>query len=288
MARIISIVSNKGGAGKTLTTKFLSDYAAKVLKKRVLMIDLDPQTNLSKRYLDMQFNKTQSDEWSPPPHPDFNPETDEQWEQFPTSANIWTHGNAIEYKTDTKGLYIFPGSSQMLQLIEEVDSKDVYKKVIAQFKDFLKLDDVQNDFDYIFIDTRPSKGPLVRSALNASDYALIPSEMEAPSTEGVMGMLQICNLTNSSRSQNNKLKLIGILPNKVRPIRLHQDNLTAFRESEGINQYILPCELPDLVAYKESMSVGGRNIFDFPKQNKARVSAGNVMKCVFKRIEELS
>lgn len=288
MAITISIVSNKGGAGKTFTTKLLSDYAAKILKKRVLMIDLDPQTNLSKRYVEMIFNRTQSDEWSPPPHPEYNPETDEQWEQYPTSANIWTHGNAIEYKTDIENLYIFPGSSQMLQLIEEVDSKDIYTKVIAQFNDFIQLDDIQNDFDYIIIDTRPSKGPLVRSALNASDFALIPSEMEAPSTEGVMGMLQLCNLTNSSRSQNNKLKLLGILPNKVKNIRIHQDNLAAFRASEGINKYILPCELPDLVAYKESMSVGGRNIFDFPKNNNARVSAGNVTECIFKRIEELS
>lgn len=288
MAITISIVSNKGGAGKTLTTKFLSDYASRILKKRVLMIDLDPQTNLSKRYLDMQFNKTQSDEWSPPPHPDFNPEIDESWEEFPTSANIWTHGNAIEYETDTKNLYIYPGSSQMLQLIEEVNNQDVHTKVISQFNEFIRLEELQNDFDYIFIDTRPSKGPLVRSALHASDFALIPSEMEAPSTEGVMGMLQICNLTNSSRAQDDKLKLLGILPNKVRQIRLHQDNLTAFRESEGINHYILPCELPDLVAYKESMSFQGRNIFDYPESHRARVSAGNAMKCIFKRIKELS
>jgi len=62
---VITTANNKGGVGKTLLSKTLGEYAAMILGKRTLLIDLDPQTNLSRRYLDMQLLSDGSEDYAP-------------------------------------------------------------------------------------------------------------------------------------------------------------------------------------------------------------------------------
>ncbi len=283
--KIVTVVSHKGGVGKTFTTKSLAEYAAVILKKKVLLIDLDPQTNLSNRFLDMVSAKSLNEEWTPPSHPDFNASEMPQWANFPSSANIWLHGGTYEFKTAIDNLFIVPASSQDLQRIENVSESDVYNKVISIFGEYLNLEEIQNIYDYVFIDTRPSKGPLVRASLNAANYAVMPVELESPSLEGFMGLFSLIKITNSSRKSNDLLKLSAILPNKVKNINLHKDNLEALKNDPIINKFLSPY-FKDLVAYKESMAKGGMDILDYPDKRPEKIEYLNVMKYIFQKFGE--
>ena len=59
--KIIAVVNNKGGVGKTTTSRFLAEYFSIVKNEKVLAIDMDPQANFSNRYLKMEIDPYQQE-----------------------------------------------------------------------------------------------------------------------------------------------------------------------------------------------------------------------------------
>ncbi len=267
--RILVVAQNKGGVGKTFLSKCLAEYVAIVRKQRVLLIDLDPQTNLSRRFLDMELIDDGSDSYSPPIHPDYDPVSDPDWNGFSDASDIWLKGYSVPYPTRYENLEIIPSHAQKLENIELVRKQEIYDEVVAWLKKFLLLDEIKEDYDIVIIDTRPSKGPLVQASMYAATHLLIPSEMEAPSVEGLHGMLSVRNQANLSRDKKDQLSLIGILANKYRSTSsLHQEYYSALSEDDRIGQYILNTKVSDWLGYKNSMLFGAESLFN--KNNRYR------------------
>lgn len=288
MAKVLVVANNKGGVGKTFLSKTLAEYAALERDMRVLLIDLDPQTNLSRRYLKMNLQPHSTEEWQPPLHPDYDPNDpgNEDWNGISSSADIWRHGFAVPYPTQLDNIEIIPASSETLQAVEHVTRQDVFDKVIRHFRDFIRLEENQADYDLIVIDTRPSKGPLTSAAAFAASHIVIPTEMEAPSLEGLFGMLALIQSINLERKDNDRLKLVGLLPNKVKAaLSLHQKNLELYRNHNMLGQYVLPLELRDWSEYRNSMQFESDSIFRFPASAKERVQAGKVCGWILDRIQ---
>lgn len=283
---ILVVGNNKGGVGKTFISKSLAEYAALVLNKRVLLLDLDPQTNLSRRYLDMDLLEDGSNDYAPPKHPDWAPENkNEPWDGLSDTADIWLEGFAIPYPTQYKYLEIIPGHAGKLQNIEFVRKQDIHEEVVRWLRKFLYLDELRKNYELVIIDTRPSKGPLVQAAMYAATHLLIPSEMEAPSVEGLHGMLSVRTQTNLHRAKNDPLKLIGILPNKVKAAtRLHQEYLAMLTEDPQIGLSMLPVHINDWVGYKESMLFGANSIFEKSASEKLRTQLEQMGKEVLRHI----
>ncbi len=281
---VITIANNKGGVGKTLLSKTLAEYAAMILGKRVLVIDLDPQTNLSRRYLDMQLLSDGSEDFAPPRHPEWTT-NDKNWNGFSSSAEIWFSGEAIPYPTSVERMDIIPAHAQLLADVELVSKQDVYVKVVRRLRDFLFLPDVKNAYDIVIIDTRPSKGPLTTAALNASTHLVIPTEMEAPSVEGLFGMIALRNNINISRSREDQLAIIGVLPNKLQQsTQVHREHMELLANDPNIAPYILPTSVGYRTDYKKSMYREAGSIFNFPPSNKARQEIEEVCKIIFDRV----
>lgn len=251
----VLVVGNyKGGVGKTFVSKHLAEYAAIRRNLRVLLIDLDPQTNLSRRYLEMEQATTGEHDYSPPLHPDYVPNEEPDWNGYSDSSEIWRYGGAIPYPTAYDGLEIIPAHSQALQAIEYVRQADIYEQVIKHLREFVFCDDIQGPYDLVILDTRPSKGALVQSAMHAATHLLIPSELEAPSVEGLRGMLSVRSQVNFNREIGKELKLVGILPNKIRTNALiHDQFLAMLREDPMVGPALLPVHINDWVVYKEMM-----------------------------------
>lgn len=269
--RILVVAQNKGGVGKTFLSKCLAEYVSIVRKQRVLLIDLDPQTNLSRRFLDMELIDDGSDSYSPPLHPDYDPIEDPDWNGFSDASDIWLHGFAVPYPTKFENLEIIPSHAQKLEKIELVRQQEVYDEVVTWLKKFLLLDEMKEDYDIVIIDTRPSKGPLVQASMYAATHLLIPSEMEAPSVEGLHGMLSVRNQANLSRDKTDQLSLIGILANKYQTkASLHQEYYSALAEDERIGQCMLNTKISDWLGYKNSMLYGAESLFNKKKTNKYR------------------
>lgn len=273
MAKIIVSATHKGGEGKTTTSINLAEYCTIVLNKKVLAIDLDPQGNLSGRYIRMDYDPSSQGDKVPTFHPDYEPEIDIDWDGRSTIANIFYGEEVIPYPTGYKNLEILPAHSKKLQDAEAVTKNDVLQKVHLQVKRFLELDDVKNGYDIIIIDTPPSKGPLTIAAIKAASHLVIPAQMERFSIEGIYGMMQLWKQENYSRETSSSINLIGILPNQVRDINLHKDFLEELKNMNGIKDFVLPHKIKKRAIYSEILveNANPKSIFELPNDDTARL-----------------
>ncbi len=174
MSNIYAIVNNKGGVGKSTTTLNLS--AGLALKgKSVLMIDLDPQANL-----------TQSCGCKP------------QSSIFDALVND-SDLPVVEVK---KHLFICPSSNELssFEHQNEVGKENILKSLLKK---------VKGQFDYIFIDCQPSLSSLTMSALIAADKVLIPLQSHFLASHGLKNLLTI--ISKTKQRLNPDLEVGGII-----------------------------------------------------------------------------
>ena len=162
-ARIIAVTNQKGGVGKTTTTVNLATALA-ASKRRVLVIDADPQGNASTGFgLD----------------PD-----DRQHDLYQLMSGAITIDAAI-HPTLVKGLMVIPSTGDLSAIeIELSDYEDREYRLKAI------IDEVIEDYDYIFIDCPPSLGLLTVNALSAADAALVPLQCEYYALEGLSQLMK--------------------------------------------------------------------------------------------------
>ena len=159
-ARVIAVSNQKGGVGKTTTTVNLATALA-ASRRRVLVIDADPQGNASTG---------------------FGVEDREQ-DLYHLLAGLVDINTAIR-TTLVKGLSVIPSSNALSAAeveLSEVDEREFRIKAI--------VDEVREDFDYIFIDCPPSLGLLTVNALSAADAALVPLQCEYYALEGLSQLM---------------------------------------------------------------------------------------------------
>lgn len=251
MAKIIATATNKGGEGKTTLSILLAEYAALVMNKKVLAIDLDPQANFSKYFLELEYDPVYKGGKVPPIHPDYDPDNDQGWDGRSTIANIFYGDPIIPYPTDFELIEILPAHSNKLQEAEAVTKNEVLEKVHLQLKRFLNLDEVKNEYEIIVIDTPPSKGPLTIAGIKACTDMVIPSQMEEDSIDGIYGMLQLWKQETYSRSSDNPINLAGILANRFRNVSLHKSFFQQLKSLESTKDFIVEDKIKDRIVYGE-------------------------------------
>lgn len=285
MTQIIVNATHKGGEGKTTNSIFLAEYAALMLGKKVLGIDLDPQANFSGRYVRMEYDPAYKGGKIPSLHPDYEPDSDTGWDGRSSIANIFYGEEVVPYPTIAPNFEILPAHSNKLQEAEAVTRNEVVEKVHLQLKRFLELADVKKEYDVIIIDTPPSKGPLTISAIKAASHIVIPSQMEQFSIEGIYGMLQLWKQESYARSAENPISLIGILPNQVRDIKLHNQFLGNLRYMKGISDYVMPHVIKKRAIYTEILveDANPRSIFELPASHIARKECETVCKYIMEK-----
>ncbi len=286
---IVAPVNNKGGVGKSTVSRLLLEYFSAVCGYRTLALDLDPQCNLSRRFLKMEIDPVDTQGVLPPQHPDYDPNDPDDnatWSGRSSIADIFYGEPVFPYATNIPTLDIAPGHSAKLLAAEAVRKSEVSEKVHSQLKLFLDLPEVKAAYDMVVIDTPPSKGPLTISVVKAATHILIPSIMEPQPIEGVFGMLQLWKQEQLQRSNANPLNLIGILPNMFRNVRLHQDLLIELKENRAISEFVLPLCLGQRTIFSEMDAEGASaaTVFELPDHNKAKLEALAACDHIAKRI----
>ena len=159
---IVSIAIPKGGSGKTTTAVNLAAALFR-LGKRVLVVDADPQANLSQSLgVRQELVRDLHTEW--------------QKEMAGGGGETVTEQQDDLRQTIVRtasGLDLLPGSPLLAQTESELFSAEEGESLLSDM-----LHSVAADYDFVFIDCPPALGMLTRSALVASRYVLMPLQAE--------------------------------------------------------------------------------------------------------------
>jgi chromosome partitioning protein len=193
-AIIITVANQKGGVGKTTTTMNLGVALAKA-GQRVLLVDGDPQGNLTS-YLGVTPGE--------PPY-----ETLHTLDEIYLSKRPMDSEGRHLFITPTKSGVDLIASDKALSGVEYyLFTRTDREVVLARFFGIIR-----HDYDFIFIDTPPSLNLLTLNALCASNHVLIPVQPEFFSLEGIVKIREAIN--DVKMRWNPKLSIIGVLPTQT-------------------------------------------------------------------------
>jgi chromosome partitioning protein len=286
MTKVIVNATNKGGEGKTTMSIMLVEYVALIMHKKVLAVDLDPQANFSKYYLDLEYDPVYKGGKIPPLHPEYNADEDLGWDGRSSIANIFYGEEVIPYPTNFENIEMLPAHSAKLQEAEAVTKNEVLEKVHLQLKRFVQLPEVQEEYDVIIIDTPPSKGPLTIAGIKACTHMVIPSQMEEDSIDGIYGMMQLWKQETYTRPPEFPINIAGILANRVRDVSLHKNFFDQLKSLESTRNYIIDEKIKERVIYGELRVKADRpkSVFELSRDHVARKECEIVCNKIIERI----
>lgn len=260
MVKVISLVNQKGGVGKTTTSINLSASLGK-LGKKTLLVDLDPQGNTS---TGLGINKSD------------------------ITASVYdclngsTPAKDAIIKTKFTNLYVMPATINLagvdIELIEMThDNADF--KMNEQLRNV--LNPIREKFDYIIIDCPPSLGLLTTNALVASDSVIIPVQCEFFALEGITQLLNTIIMTQTRL--NPRLQIEGVLLTLL-DSRTNLGLEVVEEVRKFFNEKVFNTIIPRLIRLVEAPS-HGEPINEYDPTSRAAEAYNNLAKEVIDRDE---
>ena len=205
MKKIISIINQKGGVGKTTTAINLAASLG-ILEKKTLLIDFDPQANATTGLNDFDINN-----------------------EFSIYDAITGNEKIVDIISNTSIEYMDFIKSDTNLVGCEVELVSLPNRE----KQLLKLiNKVKKNYDYILIDCPPSLGLLTLNALTASTDVLIPIQSEFFALEGLRSLQETIKIVKENI--NGKLNILGLL------ITMHTKRLRLSKKAVSYTHLTLP------------------------------------------------
>lgn len=233
MAKIIVVANNKGGVGKT-TTVFNLASALQILGKKVLMVDLDPQASLTTTYAGIE------------------PLTLKY-----TTHDVFTNDvlKAKDCIVSKDNIDIMPAgidlSAAEIQIVNKIGREYILKN---------KIKEIEDQYDYIIIDTSPYLGILTINAMTAAQYIIAPIE---PTYMALKGLDILDGVVKQVQSINKEMKFMGVL------ITMYDRRITHHKEVIEITKKRYPVfktMIKRSIKFSDA-SVAAESIFTFAGEN---------------------
>ncbi len=244
MSKIITIVNQKGGVGKTTTTVNLGHGLA-LAGKNVLLIDLDPQGQVASALSCPQDSGTYY--------------LLTMGRQSPAEVQFV---KSLVRSTGRKNLWYIPGNIETVRAQNDVSNRNPPAS-ISHIREMLDTF-TQNGLDYLVIDTSPSIGGLQERALWAADLVVLPTNMDYLSNEGIAQVIGDLKALVDGKNWNGKL--LGILPTFYdERTRADQDSMVQL-ESAFPGHVLPPIHQSTVFA---AASAEGQTMFEFAGTNQS-------------------
>ena len=244
MSKVISVVNQKGGVGKTTTTVNLGIGLARAGKK-VLLIDADPQGSMT-----VSLGYDEPDELDITLASIMGAIINE--EEIPEDYGIIHHQEGIDF---------LPGNIELSGL--EVSLVNVMSRETL-LRGYIEM--VRDKYDYILIDCMSSLGMVTINALAASDSVVIPVQAAYLPVKGLQQLIR--TIFKVKRQLNRKLKIEGILLTMVDLRTNHaKDIAVKVREAYGANVNIFESVIPLSIRAAET-SAEGKSILYMNQKEK--------------------
>lgn len=260
MTKIISIVNQKGGTGKSACTTNYGVGLAQ-MNKKVLVVDVDPQFDLSASlgFCDCDdSNETLTTLM----------EMILNDEDIPEDCFIRHTEEGIDIICSNIGL-----AGTDVQLVNAMSREFVLKQILSRVKD---------KYDVILLDCMPSLGMLTINALAASDEVLIPVEASYLPIKGLQQLLK--TIGKVRRKINPKLQIMGILFNLVEvQTKDARNNMDQLRQAYGSQIHVFNSFIPFSVRMKEAAREG-QSIFKYDPKGKVAIAYMNSVKEAFENV----
>ncbi|RYY07474.1 MAG: ParA family protein [Sphingobacteriaceae bacterium] len=246
--KTIAILNHKGGTGKTTSALNVGAGLAR-LKKKTLLIDLDPQTNLTEG-LGVRDAKV-------------------------SVYNSLRDGVDLPIQPISEYLDLVPSSLDLvgaeLELVSQMARESILKKLLKKVKE---------QYDYIIIDCPPALGMLTINALVPSDTVLIPLEAEFYSYRGIDRMVNIISEVRTHYNEN--LTIGGVFITKCNPKRLLTEHITESVKKHFGNK-LLDTRIRINVALAEA-PVHGQDIFAYAPNSNGAADYENLVQEILNKI----
>jgi chromosome partitioning protein len=234
-AKVIAFANQKGGVAKTTTTLNLAAAFAEQ-GHRVLCVDMDPQGNLTMSQ-------------------GIDPDTLEQ-----SMFDVLVHDLSIREVTKRREIDVACASIDLAGAEIAMSTKIGRERSLTR-----AIRPIQDDYDWVFVDTPPSLGLLTVNALTAADQVIVPVQCEYLS---MRGLLQLQNTMAMIRENlNPDVQIAGILPTMVDTRTLHAKEALEILE-ENFGDRLFGARIRKTVRFAEA-PVKGMSVLKYDPKGKA-------------------